>query len=70
MKVNCRKCDICGEELGERDFQIWLRKPIIKWGAPVVGMRRMDICADYFTSMEIMILNPELIKKWKEETTE
>ena len=70
MKINCRRCDICGDELGTRDFQIWLREPIIKWGAPGVGMHRMDICADCFASIEIMILNPELIKKWKEETTE
>lgn len=65
MKINCRRCDICGDELGTRDFQIWLRKPIIKWGVPEAGMHKMDICADYFASMEIMILNPELIKKWK-----
>lgn len=67
MKINCRACDICGEQLGSRDFQYWLRKPIIRWGVPAVGMPRMDICSDCFNKMEVMIQNQELFKQfWKE----
>ena len=67
MKVNCRACDICGEELGGRDLQYWLRKPIIRWGAPSLGMPRMDIYSDCFSKMEVMIHNQELFKQyWKE----
>lgn len=67
MKVNCRACDICGEQLGFRDFQYWLRKPIIKWGAPSLGMPRMDICSGCFDKMAVMIQHQELFKQyWKE----
>lgn len=71
MKVNCRTCDICGEQLGGRDFQYWLRKPIIRWGAPAIGMPRMDICSDCFNKMAVMIQNPEIFKlKWEEKVHE
>ena len=67
MKVNCRACDICGEQLGGRDFQYWLRKPIIRWGAPSLGMPRMDICSGCFNKMAVMIQHQELFKQyWKE----
>ena len=64
MKVNCRACDICGEPMGSRDFQYWLRKPIIKGGCPSLGMPRMDICSDCFTKMWVLIKHPELIKRF------
>lgn len=64
MKVNCRKCDICGDELGARDMQFWLRKPIIKWGVPEIGMQRMDICDLCFAKMSVMIQHPELIRNF------
>ena len=71
MKVNCRACDICGEQLGGRDFQYWLRKPIIRWGAPSLGMPRMDICSDCFNKMAVMIQYPEIFKlKWEEKDNE
>ena len=39
MKVNCRACDICGEELGGRDFQYWLRKELlhVSWRSAADG---------------------------------
>lgn len=67
MKINCRACDICGEQLGSRDFQYWLRKPIIKGGCPSLGMLRMDICSDCFNKMAVTIQHQELFKQyWKE----
>lgn len=62
MKVNCRRCDICVEEMGARDLQYWFRKPIIKWGVPVAGMSRLDICDKCFAKISVMIQHPELIK--------
>lgn len=71
MKINCRTCDICGDQMGSRDFQYWLRKPIIRWGAPSLGMPRMDICSDCFNKMAVMMQHQELFKQyWKEISNE
>ena len=67
MKINYRACDICDEQMGGRDFQYWLRKPIIRWGAPSLGMPRMDICSDCFAKMAVMIQHPEIFKLKLEE---
>lgn len=32
MKVNCRACDICGEQLGSRDFQYKMGRTV-SWNA-------------------------------------
>lgn len=69
MKINCRTCDICGDQMGSRDFQYWLRKPLVKWGYPEIGMPRMDICDTCFAKVTVMIQHPELFK-WEEETTD
>ena len=69
MKNNCWTCDICGEQMGGRDLQYWLRKPIIRGGAPSLGMPRMDICSDCFAKKEVMIQHPELFK-WEEKCYE
>lgn len=69
MKINCQACDICGDQMGSRDFQYWLRKPIIRGGALSLGMPRMDICSDCFAKIGVMIQHPELFK-WEEKTTE
>ena len=42
MKVRCRACDICGEQMDGRDCQFWIRRLLVKWGAPELGMKRMD----------------------------
>ena len=61
MKIRCRKCDICGAEIGNYDCQFWAR-PKILWGAPAAGMWRMDICNDCFAKLEMYIRHPELIE--------
>ena len=46
-KVKCRKCDICDAEIDSYDFQYWLTAPlvpILKSGAPILGMKRVDMC--------------------------
>ena len=48
-KINCRECDICGERLGGRDAQYWLKIPRrarLYYGAPGSGMIRQDVCAE------------------------
>ena len=48
-KLNCRQCDICGEFLGNRDAQYWLklpRKARLYYGYPEIGMYRYDVCED------------------------
>ena len=48
-KVNGRQYDICGEWLGERDAQWWIkipRKASVRYGAPTAGMIRYDVCDD------------------------
>lgn len=64
MKVNCRTCDICGARMGRWDLQYWFRRPVIKRGAPSIGMQRMDICDTCFAKMCIYI---QLIKAIKTE---
>lgn len=61
MKVRCRKCDICGVEIDDYDCQFWIR-PKILWGAPSLGMKRMDICSECFAKLEVYIQHPELIE--------
>lgn len=67
MKIKCRECDICGAQMDGRDCQFWLRLPRVKWGAPIAGMRHMDICDECFAKMQVLIQHPELIKKWGHE---
>lgn len=44
MKIRCRECDICGTQMGNYDCQFWLRPKVkVLWGAPSLGMKRMDI---------------------------
>lgn len=66
MKINCRECDICGEAMGSRDIQYWLRLPKVKHGVPSLGMKRMDICDECFAKLCVLITHPELIES-KEE---
>ena len=61
MKVKCRKCDICGSEINNYDCQFWVRPKILR-GVPSLGMKRMDICCDCFSKLEVYIQHPELIK--------
>lgn len=63
MKIRYRQCDICGTRMGDCDCQFWLRPKIkILWGAPSIGMRRMDICNECFSKLEVYINHPELIE--------
>ena len=58
-KINCRVCDICGESLGARDVQWWLKIPYrtrLYYGAPGVGMIRQDVCDDCMTKLVVDIL--------------
>jgi len=50
--------------MGSRDFQYWLRKPIIRLGAPSLDMPRMDICDTCFAKITVMIQHPELIRNF------
>lgn len=65
--VKGRQCDICGEWLGDRDFQWWIkipRKASIRYGVPVAGMFRYDICNDCMAELTVEI---QLRKNKKEE---
>ncbi len=64
LKINCRACDICGEEMGSRDLQYWLREPIIKGGCPSLGMPRMDICSGCFAKICVLVEHPEMIRQF------
>ena len=46
MKLNCRVCDICGKQMGRRDWQLWFKLP--KEGCPNLGMKRLDLCIDCY----------------------
>ena len=59
MKVKCRRCDICGQEMGRWDCQFWVRPKVLR-GAPEIGMKRMDICNACFSMIEVFIQHPEL----------
>ena len=61
MKVKCRRCDICMEEMDNWDVQFWIRQRVL-WGAPAIGMKRMDICNGCFAKMQVYIRHPELIE--------
>lgn len=57
-RINCRQCDICGEWLGERDAQYWLKIPRrarLYYGAPVLGMKRCDVCSECMAEMMVEI---------------
>ena len=57
-KVNGRQCDICGEWLGERDAQWWIkipRKASVRYGAPAAGMIRYDVCDDCMAKLAVEI---------------
>lgn len=69
MKIRCRKCDICGAEIGNCNCQFWVR-PKILWGAPSIGMERMDICNSCFSKLEVLIQHPELIESIESEEWE
>ena len=54
MKINCRECDICGDQMGGRDFQYWIRVPKVKNGYPALGMRRVDVCDECFAKLAVL----------------
>ena len=57
-KVNGRQCDICGEWLGGRDAQWWIkipRKASVRYGAPAAGMIRYDVCDDCMAKLAVEI---------------
>lgn len=57
-KINCRVCDICGEQLGSRDAQFWLKIPRrakLYYGCPELGMKREDICDDCMAELMVEI---------------
>ena len=65
-KVSGRQCDICGEWIGDRDAQWWIkipRKASVRYGAPSAGMIRYDICDD---CMEKLAVEIQLRKNKKE----
>lgn len=63
MKVNEWICDICGKDMGCRDFQHWIKKrPNVKFGYPAFEMKRMDICSKCFVE-----LCAEIMEKRKEK---
>jgi hypothetical protein len=62
MKINCRECDICGEQMGGRDFQYWIRVPKVRGGYPALGMRRVDVCDECFAKLAVLIQHPELLE--------
>ena len=64
MKVNSRVCDICGDQMSIWYPLYWLRKPIIRWGVPFLGMPRLDICDTCFAKISVMVQHPELIRNF------
>lgn len=69
MKVRCRQCDICGAQMGGYDCQFWVRPKFkVLWGAPSIGMNRMDICDECFAKLEVYIQHPELIEPKHEQS--
>lgn len=61
MKVDEWICDVCGKDMGCRDFQHWIKKrPNVKFGYPAFEMKRMDICSQCFVE-----LCAEIMKKRK-----
>ena len=57
-KINCRVCDICGEYLGSRDAQYWLKIPRrarLYYGYPSLGMKREDVCDNCMAKLVVEI---------------
>lgn len=57
-RINCRKCDICGVWLDERDPQFWLKIPKrakLYYGVPELGMKRYDVCDNCMTEMIVEV---------------
>lgn len=55
MKIKCRRCDICGTEMGGRDFQYWIKFPKVRFGYPDIGMNRVDVCSECFAALSVEI---------------
>ena len=57
-KINCRVCDICGDDLGRRDAQYWLKIPRrarLYYGCPGLGMIRQDVCDECMAKLIVEI---------------
>ena len=57
-KINCRQCDICGEQLDGRDPQFWLkipRKAKLYYGYPILGMMRYDVCDNCMAELMVEV---------------
>lgn len=57
-RINCRVCDICGEQLGGRDAQFRLimpRRARMYYGYPDAGMYRYDFCDNCMVEMMVEI---------------
>ena len=68
-KVSGRQCDICGEWLGDRDAQWWIkipRKASVRYGCPAIGMIRYDICDDCMAELTFEL---QLRKKKQTDTS-
>ena len=63
MKYKCRRCDICGCEMGKWDFQFWLKAPRLKAGRPDVSMKKYDICD--LCGNELMLRVMEAVREMK-----
>ena len=57
MKIKCRVCDICGRQMGGRDYQCWIRKPRVLIGFPSNEMENCDICYECFRELKRLIIN-------------
>ena len=68
MKINCRRCDICGIEIGGRDFMFKIRIPKVKFGYPELGLKRYDVCESCWTKMTIEVLKKT--QEWHYESKE
>ena len=70
MKVKCRRCDLCGAEMGGRTFQHWLKFKFLKAksGYPDVCMAKYDFCDDCMSTLKYAV--KRRTDEWKEEKSE
>lgn len=61
MKYKCRRCDICGAEMDNRDFQFWLKGPRLRAGCPDLRMKKYDLCDP--SGNELMLCVMEAVRK-------